>query len=140
MKNLRRYAQVQERLISPEGTFPPLGRSLSYRFGALQALLQAALLHNLADDLQPAQVRCALTAVMRRMIEVAGTFDENGWLQLGFVVRSPRLAKGIFRQEVCTCAPPLCCHWAYLRATHSGPMRHHLDSTENVANHMIKVL
>ena len=30
----RRYAAIQERLISPEGTFPPIGRSLSYRFGA----------------------------------------------------------------------------------------------------------
>jgi hypothetical protein len=30
----QRYAQIQERLISPEGTYPPIGRSLAYRFGA----------------------------------------------------------------------------------------------------------
>ena len=30
----RRYALVQERLISPEGTFPVIGRSSAYRFGA----------------------------------------------------------------------------------------------------------
>src|SRR6266513_3606996 len=28
----RRYAAIQERLISPEGTCPPIGRSLAYRF------------------------------------------------------------------------------------------------------------
>ena len=32
-KRLRRFADVQERMISPEGTFPMLGRSICYRFG-----------------------------------------------------------------------------------------------------------
>ena len=36
----KRYAAIQERLISPEGTFPPIGRSLAYRFGAFQLLGQ----------------------------------------------------------------------------------------------------
>ena len=36
LKRAVRFAEVQERLISPEGTFPPLGRSLAYRFGALR--------------------------------------------------------------------------------------------------------
>ncbi len=38
----RRYAAVQERLISPEGTIPPVGRSLSYRFGTLHHLAEMA--------------------------------------------------------------------------------------------------
>lgn len=79
-----RYAVLQERLISPEGTFPPTGRSLSYRFGVFHALAQIALLEKLPDSVKPAQVRCALTAVIRRMIEASGTFDENGWLRIGF--------------------------------------------------------
>ena len=37
----QRYAAVQERLISPEGTFPVIGRSSAYRFGALQVLAEA---------------------------------------------------------------------------------------------------
>jgi hypothetical protein len=38
----QRYAEVQERLIGPDGTFPPLGRSLAYRFGAFHLLAQMA--------------------------------------------------------------------------------------------------
>lgn len=37
-----RYAATLERVISPEGTFPVLGRSITYRFGAFHALAQAA--------------------------------------------------------------------------------------------------
>ena len=29
-----RYADQQEKMISPEGTYPVLGRSMGYRFGA----------------------------------------------------------------------------------------------------------
>ncbi len=80
----RRHAAIQERLISPEGTFPPIGRSLAYRFGAFQLLAQVALMRQLPDDVAPAQVRCALTAVIRRMIEAPGAFDAQGWLTIGF--------------------------------------------------------
>ena len=45
----RRYAAVQERLIAPDGTFPPLGRSIAYRFGAFQLLAQIALRRALPD-------------------------------------------------------------------------------------------
>ena len=34
LKRAQRYAAIQERLISPEGTYPAVGRSLAYRFGA----------------------------------------------------------------------------------------------------------
>jgi len=89
----RRYAAIQERLISPEGTFPAIGRSLAYRVGAFQLLGQAALRHELPDGVSPAQVRCALTAVMRRMIEAPGTFDRAGWLTLGFCGHQPAVAE-----------------------------------------------
>lgn len=84
-----RYAAQLERLISPEGTFPPLGRSLVYRFGALQSLGQMALLEHLPEGIGAAQVRCAMTAVIRRMIEAPGTFDDKGWLRLGFCGAQP---------------------------------------------------
>lgn len=80
----QRYAEIQERLIAPDGTFPSVGRSITYRFGAFQTLGQMALLGRLPSRVSPAQVRCALTAVIRRMIEAPGTFDENGWLRVGF--------------------------------------------------------
>src|SRR2546429_8316726 len=90
----RRYAAIQERLISPEGTFPPIGRSLAYRFGAFQLLAQMALRHELPDGVSPAQVRSALTAVMRRMIEAPGTFDAGGWLTIGFFGHPPHIRAG----------------------------------------------
>ena len=85
----RRYAAVQERLIAPDGTFPPIGRSLAYRFGALQALAQAALRHALPDGGSPAQGRGALTAVIRRTMDAPNTFDATGWLRIGFCGHQP---------------------------------------------------
>jgi len=72
IERARRYAAIQERLISPEGTFPPVGRSLAYRFGVFQLLGQMALRHDLPREVSPPQVRCALTAVIRRTIEMPG--------------------------------------------------------------------
>lgn len=89
----RRYAQIQERLISPEATFPAIGRSLPYRFGAFHLLAQMALQHRLPDSLKPAQVRCALSAVIQRMMEVPGVFDSKGWLTIGFCGHQPDIAE-----------------------------------------------
>lgn len=89
----RRYAAIQERLISPEGTFSPIGRSITYRFGALQVLGMMALRHQLPPSLSPGQVRCAMTAVIRRMIEAPGTFDEKGFLRIGFCGHQPNMAE-----------------------------------------------
>lgn len=83
LRRASHYATHQEHLISPEGTYPLIGRSLTYRFGAFQALSQAALLHNLEPVLHPAQVRCALTAVIQRIMAFPDVFDENGWLTVG---------------------------------------------------------
>ncbi|HKJ43706.1 MAG TPA: DUF2264 domain-containing protein [Sunxiuqinia sp.] len=84
-KRFTRYAAIQERLISPEGTFPAIGRSITYRMGAFQHLSQAALQGRLPDDVKPEQVRCALSAVMQKLMSAPGTFDSNGWLQIGLV-------------------------------------------------------
>src|SRR5204863_7466797 len=79
-----RYAAVQERLIGPDGSFPPIGRSIAYRCGAFHLLAQTALRRALPDGVSPAQVRSALTAVIRRSMEAPGTFDADGWLRIGF--------------------------------------------------------
>jgi hypothetical protein len=90
----RRYAEVLERLIAPDGSFPSIGRSTAYRFGAFHALAQSALLGELPERIKPAQVRCAMTAVMRRSLEAPGTFDESGWLRIGFCGHQPSLGEG----------------------------------------------
>lgn len=93
MERAKRYASILERMIAPDGTYPLVGRSLTYRFGAFQHLGQAALQHFLDDQLNPAQVRCALTAVMKRTMDVPGNFDENGWLRPGIYGYQPNLAE-----------------------------------------------
>jgi hypothetical protein len=86
-----RYAAIQERLISPEGTFPLLGRSAAYRFAALHHLSYSALHRQLPPHLTPGAVRAALTAVIRRMADAPGTLDGDGWLTLGAVGPQPAL-------------------------------------------------
>ena len=89
-----RYASVLERMIGPEGSYPVIGRSICYRFGAFQMLSQAALQHMLEPCLSPASVRCALTAVIRRVMAAPDMFDENGWLRPGVYGYQPELAEG----------------------------------------------
>ena len=94
MKRAQRYAAIQERQISPEGSYPIIGRSSAYRFGAFHALAQIALLQKLPKGVTPAQVRCAMTAVLRRQVGAKGTFDASGWLTIGFAGHQPDLAEG----------------------------------------------
>lgn len=87
-----RYAGQQERLISPEGTFPVIGRSITYRFGAFHALSHAALLGILPDDISPAQVRSALSAVIKNQT-TPENFDGKGWLLVGFTGVQPKMSE-----------------------------------------------
>jgi hypothetical protein len=85
----KRYAEVQERMISPEGTFPVIGRSSAYRFGVFQTLSLMALRRELPKGVEPAAVRGALAAVVRRMVDAPGTFDAGGWLRVGVAGYQP---------------------------------------------------
>jgi rhamnogalacturonyl hydrolase YesR len=91
LSRARRYAAVQERLIAPDGTFPVIGRSSAYRFAAFQHLAQMALARELPAGLSAASVRSALTAVITRMANAPGTFDAQGWLQIGAVGHQPSI-------------------------------------------------
>ena len=88
-----RLAAQLERMISPEGTYPVTGRSITYRFGSLHALADAALMHILPANVSPAQVRCALTAVIQRQLALPHTFDDNGWLRIGYTSRQIHMAE-----------------------------------------------
>jgi hypothetical protein len=94
LKHARRYAAIQERLISPEGTYPPIGRSLAYRFGAFQLLSKIALIKALPDNIKPQQVRAALYTMIKRQLEAPGTFDDKGWLQIGLYGHQPNIGEG----------------------------------------------
>lgn len=92
VKRMVRYSEFLERFIAPDGSYPPFGRSITYRTGAFQALSQVALMEKLPEYILPAQVRCALTAVMHRMYGGNQNFDNNGWLVLGFNGHQPMIA------------------------------------------------
>lgn len=83
-KRMQRYSSFQERYISPEGTFLVVGRSSTYRVGAFQPLMKVALEKKLPAGISPAQVRSALTAVMKNMF-IPSTFTKEGWLSIGFI-------------------------------------------------------
>ncbi len=92
LQRMQRNSEFLERFISPEGSFPPFGRSITYRLAVFQPLVQLALMEKLPEKLTNAQVRCALTAVMKRMFSVEGNFDKDNYLQLGFAGYQPDIA------------------------------------------------
>ena len=78
-----RLASQLERTISPEGTYPLLGSCLAYRCGIFHLLSQAALMKILPRNINPAQVRSALTAVLKKQFGENQNFSSNGWLLVG---------------------------------------------------------
>lgn len=89
----QRFAQIQERSVAPDGSFPPTGRSIAYRCGAFQHLAQMALQHALPGNLPPAQVRGVLGSLIARTLDAPNTFDANGWLQIGLSGAQPSLGE-----------------------------------------------
>ena len=89
-KRNERYAIIQERLINADGTYPATGRSIVYRGGAFHHLADMAFRKVLPKQLSPEQVRCALTAVIRKTLESPTTY-KNGWLTIGLYGAQPDL-------------------------------------------------
>lgn len=91
-KITKRYAEIQERLINTDGSFPVTGRSITYRGGAFHHLADMAVRQQLPPSLPPAQVRNALTAVIKKTSGAPSTFTKEGWLNLGLYGSQPDLA------------------------------------------------
>ena len=89
---MQRYNQFIERLISPEGTYPAFGRSVTYRLAAFQTLAMSAWKYGWPEGLTNGSVRSAITAVMDNMFKVDGNFTPGGYLALGYVGHQPDLA------------------------------------------------
>ncbi|MDQ8201794.1 DUF2264 domain-containing protein [Pelagicoccus sp. SDUM812003] len=84
LKRSQRFAEHLERLISPSGTYPPIGRSLTYRTTAFQLLAQLALKKQLPETLPSGRVRSALRAVHEAIFSHPSNFTEDGYLRIGF--------------------------------------------------------
>jgi len=93
LSRAQRYGEILEKMIAPDGTYPPLGRSITYRFGVFQLLSQLALNHQLSESLNPAQVRTALTAVIKKVMSADNVFDSQGWLNIGLLGKQPDLGE-----------------------------------------------
>lgn len=81
---MQRYALILERFISPEGTFPVFGRSMTYRMATMQPLAMLAWRKDLPGEISEGQVRAGLDAVRKNMFSDDRNFGKGGYLTLGF--------------------------------------------------------
>lgn len=88
----KRYAEIQERLINTDGSFPASGRSITYRGAAFHHLADMSLRKQLPVSLNPAQVRSALVAVIKKTMDAPAAFKKDGWLNIGLYGSQPDLA------------------------------------------------
>jgi hypothetical protein len=88
----QRYAEILERQINADGSYPATGRSIVYRAGVFHHLANMAYIKQLPASLPPAQVRCALTAVIKKTLQSPATFTADGWLNIGLYGKQPGLA------------------------------------------------
>ncbi|MGI6232511.1 MAG: DUF2264 domain-containing protein [Prevotella sp.] len=92
LRRCQKFSLVLERFISPEGTFPVIGRSTPYRLAAMQPLALMAWYGTLPEDLSNGQVRAALTKVMHRMFDYQNNYNDAGYLTIGFCGSQPNTA------------------------------------------------
>lgn len=92
LKRMVRHAEFQERMIGSDGSFPPFGRSITYRSGAFQLLAQTSLMGQYPEQIKPGQIRSAMTAMLQKLFMQCQNFDANGWLVLGFCGHQPDVA------------------------------------------------
>jgi len=88
----QKYAIILERFISPDGTFPVFGRSMTYRMAAMQPLALMAWYQTLPKELSNGQVRAALTKVLHRMFDSQENYNDAGFLTIGFCGSQPDVA------------------------------------------------
>jgi hypothetical protein len=92
LRRMQRYNELLERMVSPDGTFPLIGRSITYRTGIFQPLALAAWKYSLPPTLKLGQVRSMLTRVIQRLFGSENCYTQQGFLQLGFTGRQPHVA------------------------------------------------
>ena len=92
LKRMQRFGMILERFVSPEGTFPVFGRSITYRTGVLQPLALLSLRGWLPKELPAGQVRAAMTAVIQRLFGDNRNFNAEGYLTLGFNGSQPNIS------------------------------------------------
>jgi len=90
-KRAQRYCEHLERFVGPEGSYPPIGRSLTYRTAVFQPLALLAWRKQLPQSLPEGQVRAALHAAHRAIWDAPGNFTKDNFLTIGFRGHQPEL-------------------------------------------------
>ena len=90
-KRAQRYCEHLERFVGPQGSYPPIGRSLTYRTAVFQPLALLAWRKQLPASLPEGQVRAALHAVHVAIWDGPGNFTKDGFLTIGFRGHQPEL-------------------------------------------------
>jgi hypothetical protein len=91
LKRMQRYAECLERMVGPDGSYPAVGRSLTYRTAVFQPLALLAWQKKLPASLPEGQVRAACLAAQRAVFGNPTNFDERGYLTIGFAGHQPQL-------------------------------------------------
>ena len=86
----RRYAEIQEKMISPEGFYPIIGRSICYRGGIFHGLTNLILF---GGNKSSHSVSNALTAVLVKLTANPDCFTNDGWLRIGVIGGQPELGE-----------------------------------------------
>lgn len=90
-RRMQRFGECLERMVGPDGSYPPIGRSLTYRTSVFQPLGLLAWRGRLPKSLPAGQVRGATLAAQRAVFRFPGNFDANGYLTIGFTGHQPKL-------------------------------------------------
>jgi len=115
MKRAHRFGHILMRMVTEEGWFPPVGRSLCYRGGLFHHLAFLAKMGFLPSDLPAASVRQTLDQIIRKtlLIKPSGKMEEkvfqNGVLRPGLFDIEPQLAEIYIGP-----ASLYLCTWAFL--------------------------
>ena len=78
-----RYSEFLERIIGSDGTFPPLGRSITYRFAAFHLLSYCIYNNHISVCHNYGQLRNSLTKVLINILN-KDIYDSDGFLNIGF--------------------------------------------------------
>lgn len=90
-KRMQRFGEHLERLIGPDGSYAPIGRSLTYRTAVFQPLGLLAWRKKLPKSLSEGQVRSATLAAQRAIFRNPSNFNAKGYLTIGFAGHQPTL-------------------------------------------------
>jgi len=90
-RRMQRYGEELERMIGPDGAYPAIGRSLTYRTAVHQPLGLLAWHKRLPAKLPEGQVRAATVAAQRRVFADSSNFNAEGFLTIGFTRHQPSL-------------------------------------------------